>query len=95
MEPARRHDRCSYYVDMAEPLHADASSGARCQHRTHRTVRLALSYAEANLVRVQCAEAAAFRRLSVSPLRRRDGAWSFSICERCSANSDVAADDSG
>ena len=62
---------------------------AECLHPTHRTLRLFLSYAEANSVRVSFKSRLRSDRVAVSPLRRIEGGWSFSMCERCL----VAADD--
>jgi hypothetical protein len=53
-----------------------------------------MSYAEANAVRLQFAEAERSNRVSVSPLRRRrDGGWSFTACGRCLAQHDEYHDE--
>jgi hypothetical protein len=99
VRPSRMKERgaASPFSSRAEALIAgvaDGGAGAHCQHPTHRTVRLPFSYAEAKFVRIQCAEAVAFKRMSVSPLRRTVGAWSFGICGECLASSDDVAEDS-
>jgi hypothetical protein len=59
-----------------------------CSHATHRTLRLFLSYAEANTVRVSFKSGLRSDRVAVSPLRRIEGGWSFSMCEACLVASD-------
>jgi hypothetical protein len=58
-----------------------------CRHPSHRIIRLFLSYAEANAVRLRVAETPS--RLAVSRLwRQGDGSWSFAMCNRCLAGAD-------
>lgn len=61
------------------------AEGARCgcTHPSHRTLRLFISYAEANAVRISLKASARSDRVAVSPLRRVEGGWSFSMCEQC------------
>jgi hypothetical protein len=66
---------------VSEPGLDAARNG--CAHPSHRVLRLFLSYAEANVVRVSCLAGSGSRRTVVSPLRRIEGGWSFSMCEAC------------
>jgi hypothetical protein len=62
--------------------HAEAGE-AHCGHPAHRVVRLFLSYAEANGVRISFMTTSPDQRPTVSRLHRIEGGWCFTVCERC------------
>ena len=71
-------------ADHAARTVAEFASISEYRHPSHRTVRLFLTYAEANAVRLQVAQAPS--RPAVSRLRRQaDGSWSFTMCSHCLA----------
>lgn len=79
----------------APSVRTDHSSGepvteSTCAHRHARRVRLPLSYAEANLIRVRVA---AITGAYVSPLRRDREAWIFLMCHDCSKVHPVPKDE--
>ena len=67
---------------------ARSAEPTTCPDTTHRTVRLFLSYADANTARVSFkaaleGSATTPHGLMVSPLRPIERGWSFTICARC------------
>jgi hypothetical protein len=74
------------------PPDTDPLAALECTHVSHRTLRLFLSYAEANAVRVSFKSGLRSERVAVSPLRRIEGGWSFTMCERCLASDGTSAD---
>ena len=63
---------------------ADGESAPEmCRHPSHRTVRLFCSYGPASVVRLSLKDRISATRIVVSPLRRIEDGWSFTMCGEC------------
>ena len=70
----------------------EASSSRRyCEHAAAREIRLYMAYAEANTVRIRCAQSAATANAHVSWLYEIPGGWAWTICRECRVSARTSA----